>query len=328
MEERVTDGAVQDSPIQIPLSRMTSIPTTIQVLSVEALVGDRSIVEEVIFESGSLVHKISARTFKAFPSLKSIVIAASGEVIGEECFQRCLGLLSLTFEAGCGLRRLERLAVAWCTSLPSICIPASVEFIGEHCFFDCKRMLRVTFESGSQLSTMGSGPFYHCTMLGPSIELPSSLKVVSGYCFTNCESLSVITFAPNPSVRAIHGASFLSCGLRSFCIPDSVVVVDWSCFECCFQLTDITFASPSAVETIDLFDPGTVPALQFPDSLISLTVDRGNRQHFVGTFGRNSRLQDLRALLLYPAVLASIAFLHLSEPALKRIREANEWSDQ
>jgi hypothetical protein len=357
------------SSIQIPLTKITSIPPGIQVLASSAFVGDRSVVEEVIFEPGSQVQTISARTFGSFHSLKSVVVGSSVEVLGEKCFgdgrsrsrvkfetnsklriidklafacselesieiprlvetlgdscfQSCGKLSSLEFEADCRLRRLGSRAIAWCLSLRSICIPASVEFIGEDCFFDCERLSSVSFESGSQLSTIGAKAFSHCKMLGPSIQLPSSLEAVPVDCFNYCKGLSLIEFGPNSTVRAIRARAFEGCSLISFRIPASVVAIDWSCFSKCGETTEITFESPSKLEEISQFDLGSIGVVSFPDSVLSLTVSRGSHGRFVGNFGRDSQLRELRA---YGPGLRGSGFIRLSEPSLKRIRSAAEW---
>jgi hypothetical protein len=82
-----------------------------------------------------------------------MIIPASIELLGEECFANCQSLSSITFESGSRLSRIEKM-VFFMAGLVEMIIPAMVEVLSEWCFAPCKSLSSITFESGSRLSRM------------------------------------------------------------------------------------------------------------------------------------------------------------------------------
>jgi hypothetical protein len=68
--------------------------------------------------------------------LVEIILPASVEILGDECFSLCGSLYSVTFESGSRLSRIEGRAFSE-TGFIEIIIPSSVEVLDEECFSWC-----------------------------------------------------------------------------------------------------------------------------------------------------------------------------------------------
>jgi len=79
--------------------------------------------------------------------------------IGEEAFQNCSGLTSVTI--GAGVTSIGDRAFHSCTSLTSITIPDSVTSIGDLAFYKCSSLTAVTFLGDAPKA--GERVFYEAT---------------------------------------------------------------------------------------------------------------------------------------------------------------------
>jgi hypothetical protein len=106
----------------------------------------------------------------------SLLIPSSVERFSESCFYKCEALLSVAFETGSKLSRIDSCAFGNCSSFSSLCIPSSVEVLGDSCFTFCRALSSVTFESGSKLSCIEPFAFCYCSSLS-SICIPSTVEL-------------------------------------------------------------------------------------------------------------------------------------------------------
>jgi hypothetical protein len=81
--------------------------------------------------------------------LIEMIVPASIEFLGFECFSLCKSLSSIIFESGSRLSRIEARAF-YETGLIEMIVPASIEFLGLECFSNCTSLSSITFESGSK----------------------------------------------------------------------------------------------------------------------------------------------------------------------------------
>jgi hypothetical protein len=93
----------------------------------------------------------------AVTGLIEIIIPASVEILGEECFAMSASLSRVIFESGSRLSRIEKAAFRG-TALVEIAIPVSVEVINMSCFDECRSLSSIIVESGSRL--LGLKRFY------------------------------------------------------------------------------------------------------------------------------------------------------------------------
>jgi hypothetical protein len=277
---RVSRFDAKLTPNPIPLNRLTSIPCKIDKLSSAVFVGDPAIVEEVIFEPGSILEILSARTFSLFPSLKSITVPASVEVISSGCFAEMPLLDRIRFEAGSRLRVLESRAFSKCgshwdeikTRFDALVgkagdftvMAAQTEFRG---FLNGLAGPPISSESiciPTSVETIGIECFAHSTFVGTvtfeagsklgqlgsrvfyqsliqSIEIPSLVEVLPESCFRFCAILSSVTFTVDSKLRTIGQEAFAGSGIQSIRIPRRVKVIPTRCFERCSRLSSLEF---------------------------------------------------------------------------------------
>ena len=254
------------------------IPASVETIATAAFKGCTALTT-VTFEKGSQLKTIEGGyssssayygAFEGCTSLTSIEIPASAETIGENAFNRCKALTTVTFEKGSQLKIIEVDAFEDCTSLTSIEIPASVETIERNAFNRCKALTTVTFEKGSQLKTIEGGyydkttdcygAFSDCTSL-TSIEIPASVETIGSTAFKRCTALTTVTFEKGSQLKTIEGGdvfsdyygAFSDCtSLTSIEIPASVETIGSTAFKRCTALTTVTFEKGSQLKIIEL----------------------------------------------------------------------------
>ena len=173
----VVNGAFRKSTI-----RTLFIPSTIREIGESAFL-ESGRLEDVIFESGSVVSSIGRRCFaecknlshfsfggarflRAFSAqlfkgskLSSVSVPDSVRTIESECFSNCANLVSLSFGKGSFLKRI------------------------------CNRAFEGTalahFEGPMKLVALGSGVFSSCSKLA-SVVLPYGLRFIGSECFSSC----------------------------------------------------------------------------------------------------------------------------------------------
>ncbi len=159
--------------------------------------------------------------------------------IGEEAFDRCSGLTSVT-------------------------IPNSVTSIGSYAFADCSGLTSVTIPNS--VTSIGKGAFAGCRSL-TSVTIPNSVTSIGTEAFLACSGLTSVTI-PN-SVTSIDEGTFAYCsGLTSVTIPNSVTSIGKGAFNSCRSLTSVTI--PNSVTSI-----GTMVFFE-SIGLTSLKVESGN----------------------------------------------------
>ena len=204
-------------------------------------------------------------------NLASITIPKGVKSIGDDAFDNCTSLTSLTIPdsvtyltsiSGCtsltsvsigkGVTYIGGLS--GCSALKSINIPKGVTYLGG--FRNCTSLTSITLPDGVKYIGDCSG----CTAL-KSINLPNSVTAFEGFsgctalssiaipdsitdnkvdAFFNCSSLSSVTFGK--SVRTIGESAFSGCErLTSIVFPDSVTTIEDRAFNRCKRLANVTF---------------------------------------------------------------------------------------
>ena len=142
--------------------------------------------------------------------------------IGEQAFQSCSGLTSVT-------------------------IPNSVTSIGSYAFNGCSSLTSISIPNS--VISIGSDAFSICVSL-TSVTIPNSVISIGSYAFNGCSSLTSISI-PN-SVISIGNFAFENCsGLTGVTIGNSVISIGSYVFSGCSSLTVVTI--PSSVASIGLW---------------------------------------------------------------------------
>jgi hypothetical protein len=82
--------------------------------------------------------------------------------------------VSVTFQAGSKLVRIEQEAFSGCSSLKRLCLPSSLEYVGANCFEGCRSMSTLEFAMPSHLRELMDLP-QRWRRLG---EIPDSVEIL------------------------------------------------------------------------------------------------------------------------------------------------------
>ena len=138
--------------------------------------------------NGLPVVSVEASAFLNNTAITSVVLPDSITSIGENAFNGCESLTSVTFGKNSQLSSIGPGAFNYCYSLESITIPESVTNIGSDAFIYCYGLRSVTFGENSQLTSIGDGAFNWCESL-ESITIPASVTSIGEWAFVECYRL-------------------------------------------------------------------------------------------------------------------------------------------
>ena len=138
--------------------------------------------------NGLPVVSVEASAFLNNTAITSVVLPDSITSIGENAFNGCESLTSVTFGKNSQLSSIGPGAFNYCYSLESITIPESVTNIGSEAFNYCCGLRSVTFGENSQLTSIGDYAFLGCYSL-ESITIPASVTSIGEWAFVECYRL-------------------------------------------------------------------------------------------------------------------------------------------
>ena len=138
--------------------------------------------------NGLPVVSVEASAFLNNTAITSVVLPDGITSIGENAFNGCESLTSVTFGKNSQLSSIGPGAFNYCYSLESITIPESVTSIGSEAFNYCCGLRSVTFGENSQLTSIGDYAFLGCYSL-ESITIPASVTSIGEWAFVECYRL-------------------------------------------------------------------------------------------------------------------------------------------
>ena len=168
---------------------------------------------------GGVLFSKDKKTLNAYPAGKtssSYVIPNGVTIIGNDAFNHCTGLKSITIPDS--VTCIGNYALYGCTGLKSIKIPDSVTSIGYWAFGDCTSLTSITIPD--RVTMIDDYAFCGCTGL-KSVTIGNSVRGIGDNAFSGCTSLKSVTIGN--SVTRIGDYAFYGCtGLTSITIPKSV----------------------------------------------------------------------------------------------------------
>ena len=205
--------------------------------------------------------------WKSFSSsIKRVVIESGVTSIGDNAFQECTSLSTITIPNSVddvsasaltetawydnqpdGLVYAGKVAYKYKGTAPEgteITIKEGTLSITASAFWDCSGISKITIPAS--VSKVGEWAFYGCSGL-TAINVPSGVTSIERYSFYGCTALT--TIAIPESVTTIGVAAFSGCsGLTTMTIPDGVTAVRNSTFMGCTNLTSVSI--PSSVTSL------------------------------------------------------------------------------
>ncbi len=187
------------------------------------------------------VTAIADGAFKDCIMLKSVKVPASVESIGQQAFENCAALETVTFTTG----NLKTMGweVFKNSGVKTIAIPEGITELPWICFSDCKNLTQVT--------------------------LPSTLKTIGMSAFAGCEALKHIDLPKG--LQEIMGNAFGNSGLEHIVLPVKIVRIPQNCFASCKNLKDVQFSAYT--HTIDVYaflQCSSLQTIKLPDNLLTL----------------------------------------------------------
>ena len=205
-----------------------------------------------------LMESIGSYAFSGCTSLKTAVIKEGIGSIGENTFNECIALQSLTLPyAGLSLTAIEKDSFPLSKSLFNKTISdGTYSVTGNSNYGIPKTLTSITITGGQRIpnnafygmsslktinlpnsiTSIGNYAFYGCSSM-ESAKLPSKLTSIGNYAFANCSSAKFGTVSIPSSVITIGNYAFSGCkGFTNVIIPGTVKTLGSYAFSSCTSL--------------------------------------------------------------------------------------------
>lgn len=160
-------------------------------------------VKQAVFTLPRSVKKLGKGVFARTWSLEKIITANDAEQMEEAAYEydglKCLILHDQVEEIGDN-------AFDWCSHLKSVTFPKGLLRIGRGGFFGCDELEKLRFPDG--LQQIGQSAFSCCDNLR-EVALPESVTSIGDSAFSNCKSLK--RFVVPDSVKELGSEAFKKC---------------------------------------------------------------------------------------------------------------------
>jgi hypothetical protein len=176
-----------------------------------------------------LIDIDQSRLIRYFGSSSAIILSQSVEAIGSYCFANCGTLMSISFESGWKLTRIERNAFVRC-SLRSIVIPASVTTICGGAFAE-SGICQISIEEGNvHFSVIGQFllDITRTSLIAffgtaATVTISREIRILCDSCFIGRSTLSRLNFEGGSQLRRVERLAFVGCSsLHLICLPSSI----------------------------------------------------------------------------------------------------------
>lgn len=210
----------------------------------------------VTFDEDIKDLEIGSQAFEG-AGLEKLTIAGSNITMGNEVFETCAYLTTVTIEPGlvstgygvfrdCDnlngivipgtVKKMSSGIFSGCESLRSLVLEEGVEEVGELLCFGCSSLTSVTLPKS--LKTLPGLAFSGCTNL-PAITLPEGLEIIGDRAFEYCRSLK--TMKMPSTLKSFGMQAFLECiSMSSIELNNGLTYIGNAAFHNCTALREIT----------------------------------------------------------------------------------------
>jgi hypothetical protein len=203
----------------------------------------------VAFEAGTVITRIESWACWGSLRLRSFVVPAGVEFMGQAVFRECRSLCEVKFECGSQLKEFAGQMFENCQALASICIPRLIDALPGRCFARCSSLTEVTFETGSKLTRVLRGAFLGCVSC-TALQFPAELRFVEYGAFCGCTSLTQIGFDRPDGLRLLDLPPSDWGELR---LPDSVQAIAGYCQRLEGRTRVVKFGTASRLQLARLY---------------------------------------------------------------------------
>ena len=214
-----------------------TLPSTLKTIGATAFA--YSAITELVIPAS--VESIGADCFKDIDTLKKVTFLGANTKLGSTCFQMCDGLEEVILPAN--LTVIPQGAFRYCTALKTIEFPETLTEIGNYSFQGCTSLESVTISKN--ITKLVTNAFNGCTSLKDLTIEEGFCGEIGGYVFQGCTALESVVI---PSSMATVGESmFNECSsLKNVTLSEGVKTLNISAFANCTSLETLTL--PDSLE--------------------------------------------------------------------------------
>jgi len=195
------------------------------------------------------VTRIESFAFAGNDHLASVSFPSSLLSIGENAFESCASLASVSFGTNAKLLVIEESAFASCSSLAAFPMPVSLIRIGDSAF-SSTALVSVNLRDAAGLVYIGEEAFSDCVALS-TFALPQGIREIGASAFAFDTSLAAINLGELNALTHVGEMTFSACeSLTSVSIPSNVIEIGSMAFASCKTLASVSFAPSGALEQI------------------------------------------------------------------------------
>ena len=195
-------------------------------------------------EFGVVYSADGKRLLKAPESITNYTIRFGTEVISDNSFKSCRGLIIITIPGT--VTHIGNSAFCYCASLQNITLPQEVSYIGDYAFaWSGLRFIALP----NSLKRIGSNPFMGCSKLEDMMCLSSHFILSEQALYSRDKTRLISYFGKGQSFTVPYpvldiGRAFYFCKLDSITLPESLIFIDYNPFKGCCNLDRVTCVSP------------------------------------------------------------------------------------
>ena len=231
--------------------------------------------------------KIGPSVFKGNAKIKNIVIGAKVVAIGDNAFDSCINLESVTFANLNSAMTIGNNAFNGCSSLTSVVLPSGTTTIGNKAFFLTKL---TSISLPATVTRIGNMAFAYTDIA--TVNFPASVTYIGAAAFYGVNELTTVTFEGGKEALTLGGTSasgtniknagvFYGTSLTEVVLPSNISTIGAYVFAELTNLTSVTIPADAQLTSIGnyAFYKCPITSITLPEGLktIGENVFRGTK---------------------------------------------------